>query len=97
MFVDMSFFEVEEGLNAAFERDFGPIVHRAREADGCLSSELVQLNEENRYVWLERWTNREAHNDFNVVLFSQLLPGLPDVFRYAARLEDRDAEGHVVI
>ncbi len=97
MFVDVSFFEVEEGMSHSFEREFGPIVTRAREADGCVSSELVKLNEDNRYAWLERWTDREAHNDFNVVLFSQILPGLPDIFRYAARIEDRDAEGQVVI
>ena len=97
MFVDVSFFEVEEGLHHIFERDFAPIVIRALEADGCLSSELVKLDEENRYAWLERWTDREAHNDFNVALFSQLLPSLPDIFRYAVRLEDRDAEGQVVI
>lgn len=97
MFVDVSFFEVEDGFSHSFERDFGPIVTRAREADGCLSSELVKLNEDNRYAWVERWMSRETHNDFNVVLFSQILPGLPEFFRYAVRLEERDAEGHVVI
>jgi quinol monooxygenase YgiN len=97
MFVDVSFFEVEDGMSHEFERDFAPIVTRAREMDGCLSSELVKLDEENRYIWVERWRDREAHNDFNQILFGQLLPSIPDVLRYAARLVDRDAEGYVVL
>jgi quinol monooxygenase YgiN len=97
MFIDVSFFEVKEGMGHEFERDFSPVVTRARETEGCLSSELVKLDEENRYVWVERWKDREAHNDFNQILFGQLLPSFPDLLRHATRLVDRDAEGYVVV
>ena len=97
MFVDLSFFEVEEGHQRSFERDFGTIVMRARESGGCLSSELVRMDEDYHYVWVERWDNREEHNAFTEILFGQLLPALPDIGRYANRLVDRDAEGYVVI
>ncbi|GBD16243.1 hypothetical protein HRbin26_01138 [bacterium HR26] len=97
MFVDLSFFEVEEGMQHVFERAFRVLIEQARQADGCLSSELVRLDEDRRYVWVERWSSREAHNRFNQLLFGQLLPRLPDLERYAQRLPDRDAEGYVVL
>lgn len=96
MFVDLSFFEVEEGMQHVFERAFRVLIEQARQSDGCLSSELVRLDEDRRYVWVERWSSREAHNRFNQLLFGQLLPRLPDLERYAQRLTDRDAEGYVV-
>lgn len=96
MFVDVSFFEVEEGMQRVFERDFRTVVERAREMAGCVSSELVKLSEVGRYAWVERWDTREEHNAFNEILFGQLLPSLPDFGRYATRIVDRDAEGYVV-
>lgn len=97
MFIDVSFFEVEEGMQRVFERDFRAVVERAAREPGCLSSELVKLDEDHHYAWVERWTTRESHNAFNEVLFGELLPGLPDFGRYATRLVDRDAEGYVVL
>lgn len=97
MFVDLSFFEVEEGHQRSFEREFGTIVKRASETNGCVTSELIRMDEDYHYVWVERWENREEHNNFNEILFGQLLPDLPDIGRYASRLVDRDAEGYVVI
>lgn len=97
MFIDISFFQVEDGMQRAFERDFGTVVARAREAAGCLSSELVRLDEPHHYIWLERWTTREQHDAFNEILFGKLWPSLPDVGRYATRLVERDAEGYVVM
>ncbi|HET7037667.1 MAG TPA: antibiotic biosynthesis monooxygenase [Thermomicrobiaceae bacterium] len=96
MFVDVSFFEVEEGLGDLFERDFASVVAQAREAEGCISSELVRLDEERRYAWIERWASREEHNHFNQILFGMLLPERPDLARFAHRLFERDAEGYVV-
>lgn len=96
MFVDVSFFEVEEGQLEQFERDFASIVVHARDAEGCISSELVRLDEERRYAWVERWATREAHNHFNQFLFGMLLPERPDLARYSRRLAERDAEGYVV-
>ena len=96
MFVDVSFFEVEEGQRDLFEHDFASIVAYAREAEGCVSSELVRLDEERRYAWVERWISREDHNHFNQVLFGLLLPERPDLARFSHRLLDRDAEGYVV-
>ncbi|HEX7103370.1 MAG TPA: antibiotic biosynthesis monooxygenase [Nitrolancea sp.] len=97
MFIDLSFFEVEEGHQRSFERDFGTIVLRARDTTGCITSELVRLDEDFHYVWVERWDRREEHNAFNEILFGELLPSLPDIGRYASRLVERDAEGYVVI
>ncbi|GBD20701.1 hypothetical protein HRbin28_01146 [bacterium HR28] len=97
MFIDLSFFEVDEGMQPEFEQVFRVLIAAAREAEGCVSSELVRLDEEQRYVWVERWVSREAHNAFNQRLFGELLPRLPDFERYARRLVDRDAEGYVVI
>ncbi|MDW7981443.1 MAG: antibiotic biosynthesis monooxygenase family protein [Thermomicrobium sp.] len=97
MFIDLSFFEVADGMQPEFERSFRVLIAAARQADGCLSSELVRLDEEQRYVWVERWSSREAHNAFNERLFGELLPRMPDLERYARRLTDRDAEGYVVI
>jgi quinol monooxygenase YgiN len=97
MFIDVSFFEIEEGQQRTFERDFSAIVLRAREANGCISSELVRLDEARHYAWVERWESRESHNAFNEILFGQLLPALPDFGRYATRVVDRDAEGYVVL
>ncbi len=97
MFVDLSFFEVDEGMQPEFEQTFRVLIAAAREAEGCISSELVRLDEELRYVWVERWESREAHNAFNERLFGELLPRLPDFERYAWRMVDRDAEGYVVI
>lgn len=96
MFVDVSFFEVEEGTQRRFERDFGQIVSHAGQIAECISSELVKLEDGRTYAWVERWTNVEDHNAFNEVLFAQLLPELPDFGRYATRLVDRDVEGFVV-
>ncbi|MBX5444877.1 antibiotic biosynthesis monooxygenase [Sphaerobacter sp.] len=96
MFVDISVFEVEEGMQGVFERDFLPVVERARAEQGCLSSELVRLEEERRYAWVERWESREQHNAFNEILFGQILPNLPDIGRYSTRLVEREAEGYVV-
>jgi quinol monooxygenase YgiN len=97
MFVDLSYFEVEEGHQRSFERDFGTIVQQARETGGCITSELIRMDEDFHYVWVERWETREEHNSFNEILFGQLLPSLPDIGRYATRLVDRDAEGYVVV
>jgi quinol monooxygenase YgiN len=96
MFIDLSFFEVEEGHQRSFERDFGTIVVQARATTGCISSELVRMDEEYHYVWVERWDTREEHNAFNEILFGQLLPALPDIGHYASRLVERDAEGYAV-
>ena len=96
MFLDMSFFEVEEGAQATFEVDMAGIIAHARDAVGCLSSELARLDEERRYVWVERWVSREAHNHFNQILFGQLLPQQPDILRFARRLQSRDATGYIV-
>lgn len=97
MFIDLSFFEIEEGRQADFERAFRLIIAAARDAEGCLSSELVRLDEDQRYVWVERWISREAHNAFNQHLFAEVLPRLRDFEQYSRRLPDRDAEGFVVI
>ncbi len=97
MFIDLSFFEVDEGMQLEFEQLFRVLIAAARDTEGCVSSELVRLDEEQRYVWVERWVSREAHNAFNQRLFGEILPRLPDVERYARRLLDRDAEGYVVI
>ncbi|MBX6343235.1 MAG: antibiotic biosynthesis monooxygenase [Thermomicrobiaceae bacterium] len=97
MFVDISFFEVEEGMHRHFEQEFGPVVVRARQMPGCLSSELVKLDEPDRYAWVERWETRQAHAAFNEILFGQILPSIPDFGRYATRLVDRDVEGDVVV
>jgi len=97
MFIDLSYFEVEEGHQRSFERDFGTIVTQAGETIGCITSELVRMDEDFHYVWVERWETREVHNNFNEILFGQLLPNLPDIGRYATRLVDRDAEGYVVV
>lgn len=97
MFVDVSVFEVEDGMRRIFERDFGAIVVQARESAGCVSSELVRLTEARHYVWIERWETKEQHDEFTEILFGQLLPNLPDFGRYATRVVDRDVEGHVVI
>lgn len=97
MFIDLSFFEVEEGHQRSFERDFGTIVVQARATTGCITSELVRMDEDYHYVWVERWDSREEHNAFNEILFGQLLPALPDIGHYASRLVDRDAEGYLVI
>lgn len=96
MFVDLSFFEVEEGHETVFEADMAGIIAHARDAVGCLSSELVRLDEEQRYLWVERWVSREAHNHFNQILFGQLLPQQPDILRVARRLSEREARGYVV-
>src|SRR5919199_2348832 len=85
VFVDMSFFEVEEGREADFERDFANLIAHARDAEGCISSELVSLDEERRYGWVERWDSRESHNHFNQYLFGYLLPNQLDVLRFARR------------
>jgi quinol monooxygenase YgiN len=92
----MSFFEVEEGAQAKFEADMAGLIAHARDAFGCLSSELVRLDEERRYAWVERWVSREAHNHFNQILFGQLLPQQPDLLSRAQRLTERDAKGYVV-
>lgn len=97
MFVDVSFFEVEEGMQRVFERDFRGVVERAAREPGCISSELVKLDEDRHYAWVERWSTREGHKAFNEILFGQLLPAMPDFGRYATRLVDRDAEGYVVV
>ena len=97
MFIDVSFFDVEEGMQRVFERDFRGVVERAAREPGCLSSELVKLDEDHHYAWVERWTSRATHNTFNEILFGQLLPALPDFGRYATRLVERDAEGYVVV
>ena len=97
MFVDMSFFEVDDAHAEMFEQVYGDITRNARSADGCLSSELVRLSEINRYCWVERWETRDAHQRFNEFLFGDLIPGLPEeLAEYVTRLESRDAEGHLV-
>ena len=96
MFVDLSFFEVEEGKRELFEHDFAGIAAHAREAEGFISAELVRLDEELRYCWVERWRSREDHNRFNQLLFGLLLPERPDLARYSRRLTERDAEGYAV-
>lgn len=97
MFLDISIFEVDEDMGPTFERDFRPIVERAQGMPGCLSSELIKLDEVGRYAWVERWASREEHNAFNEVLFGELLPRIPDIGRYARRLVERDAEGYRVV
>ena len=96
MFIDVSFFEVEEGKLDGFERDFASIIAHAREAEGNISSELIRLSEERRYAWVERWRTREDHNHFNQILFGMLLPERPDLARFSHRMIERDAEGYVV-
>lgn len=96
MFVDISFFEIDEGTQRIFERDFGVIVARAGAEEGCLSSDLVRLDEDRRYAWVERWRSQAEHNAFNEILFGELLPRLPDFTRYTTRTVERDAEGYVV-
>lgn len=97
MFIDLSHFEIEEGYQRTFEQQFGTIVVRARATPGCISSELVRLDGQRNYIWVERWATREEHDAFNEILFGQLLPSLPDFGRYATRVVDRDAEGYVVV
>lgn len=94
MFVDMSFLEVDPDYTDRFEEIYGEIVRRAAESEGCISSELVRLTEENRYCWVERWVSRDAHQQFNEFLFGDIIPGLPDdMITLVTRLEHRDAEG----
>ena len=94
--MDVSFFEVQPGDEERFELEFGDIVAQASHADGCLSSELIRLNEERRYCWLERWTDREAHQRFNEFLFDDIIPGHAELVEAVRRLEERDAEGIAV-
>ena len=97
MFVDMSFFEVDEAYCDQFEQLYGRITQDALNAEGCISSDLVRLTEVNRYVWVERWESRDAHQQFNEFLFGDLIPGLPDRLNdHVVRLEHRDAEGFKV-
>ena len=97
MFVDMSFFEVDDDYAEMFEQVYGDIIRKACDAEGCLSSDLIRLSEINRYCWVERWETRDAHQRFNEFLFGDLIPGLPDeLSEYVTRLESRDAEGHSV-
>jgi hypothetical protein len=93
MFIDMSFFEVREGQAEPFESALLAVVARAREAEGCVSSDLVRLSEERRYCWVERWATREAHLAFNEYLFGVLLHSIPNLDELATRLIDREAEG----
>lgn len=95
MFVDMSFFEVDNAYRDQFEQVYGEIIRKALEAEGCLSSDLVRLSEVNRYCWVERWQTRDAHQRYNEFLFGDLIPGLPaELAERVNRLENRDAEGY---
>jgi quinol monooxygenase YgiN len=94
--MDISFFEVEPGDEERFEREFGDIVAQALAAVGCRSSELIRLNEERRYCWLERWESRDAHQRFNEFLFDDIVPGHAELIDAVRRLEERDAEGVAV-
>lgn len=97
MFVDLSFFEVDDSYCEEFERLYGQITKDALDAEGCISSELVRLTEINRYVWVERWASRDHHQRFNEFLFGDIIPGLPDEMNdHVNRLENRDAEGFKV-
>lgn len=94
MFVDMTFFEVDNTYREQFERLYGQITQQALATEGCISSDLVRLTEVNRYVWVERWTDRDAHQRYNEFLFGDIIPGLPDELNdHVTRLENRDAEG----
>lgn len=94
MFVDMSFFEVDPDYCGLFEEVYGEVVRNARNAEGCISSDLIRLTEINRYCWVERWSSRDAHQQFNEFLWGDIIPGLPDeMHEFVARLENRDAEG----
>lgn len=94
MFVDMSFFQVDPAWCDQFETLYADVVHQARDAEGCISSDLIRLTEIDRYCWVERWVNRDAHQQFNEFLFGDIVPGLPDeMSHYVVRLENRDAEG----
>jgi quinol monooxygenase YgiN len=94
MFVDMTFFEVESAYCDQFELAYGEITRNARQAKGCISSDLIRLSEINRYCWVERWEDRDAHQRYNEFLFGDIIPGLPDDMLYrVTRLENRDAEG----
>lgn len=94
MFVDLTFFEVVGEHIERFEIAYGSIIHEAREAEGCISSDLVRLSEVNRYCWVERWVNRDAHQRFNEFLFGDIIPGLPEDFNdIVTRLDNRDADG----
>lgn len=95
-FVDLSFFEIADGHAEEFEAAFGAVVARAAAAAGCLTSELLRLNEEGFYCWVERWESREAHLAFNEFLFGELLPGIPELNGLVTRRVDRDAEGSVI-
>ena len=96
MFIDLTFFEVEAGDEQRFEAEFGDIVLQALRAPGCLSSELVRLNEERRYCWVERWEHRDAPQPFNEFLIDDIIPGHAELIEAVRRLEDRDAEGVAV-
>lgn len=97
MFVDMSFFEVDEEYCEQFERIYGRITSNANAAEGCLSSELFRLTEERRYCWVERLVDRDAHQQFNEFLFGDIIPGLPaELNDHVVRLDSRDAEGFQV-
>ncbi len=94
MFVDLTFFEVEGEHAERFELAYGVVIQRAFESEGCISSDLVRLSEENRYCWVERWVDRDAHQRFNEFLFGDILPGLPEDFKdIVTRLGSRDANG----
>lgn len=94
MFVDLTFFEVAGGHAQQFETAYGTVIQKARKAEGCISSDLVRLTEVNRYCWVERWIDRDAHQRFNEFLFGDILPGLPEGFNdIVTRLDSRDTEG----
>lgn len=97
MFIDMSFFEVDDAHCDQFEQVYGNITRNALEAEGCLSSDLVRLTEINRYCWVERWETRDHHQRYNEFLFGDIIPGLPEQMQeYVVRLENRDAEGYTL-
>jgi quinol monooxygenase YgiN len=97
MFVDMTYFEVDDAYCGQFEELYGEIIRKALDARGCLSSDLIRLSEVNRYCWVERWQTRDDHQRYNEFLFGDLIPGLPeDMQEYVVRLENRDAEGYTV-
>ena len=61
-------FRVKEGRSEEFERAYGPDgdwVRLFREAEGYLGTDLgEEVDGSGRYVTIDRWTSREAHDRF---------------------------------
>jgi len=75
-------FHVRRGMEAAFEKSYGPEGNWAqlfRGSDGFVATELNRdVKEAGRYLTLDFWTSKEAYDDFRA--------------RHAARYKEIDAE-----